>query len=795
MTQRGSRVRRFAIATGGALLLSALVWLIWPPGEPLAGAPLSTALYDRDGQLLGARIARDGQWRFPATAEVPDKLAQALIRFEDKRFLHHPGVDPLALARALRLNWRAGRSVSGGSTLTMQLVRLSRGNPPRRLGEKLIEALLALRLELHYSKSELLALYASHAPYGGNVVGAEAAAWRYFGRAPEQLSWAEAATLAVLPNSPALIHPGRGRERLQRKRDGLLARLQAEGRLSAMELQLALREPLPGSPRALPRAAPQLLDTLAARRDAPARLLSTLDGALQTDVERLLAARAAANGRQGVRHAAAVVLDNRSLETLAYVGNSPVLDADSEGAAVDLVQAERSTGSILKPFLFAAAVQDGRIQPSALVPDVPVRFKSFRPENFDRQFRGAVRASEALALSLNVPAVHLLRSYGQERFYDLLVRLGMGSLHRPPDDYGLSLILGGAEGRLWDMANLYAQLARISEAGQDRARSRFAFARLLRDQPAEAPRAADFGAGAAWLTLEALREVGRPEDEAHWKSFSSALPLAWKTGTSYGLRDGWALGVTPRHTIAVWVGNASGEGRAGLTGAAMAAPLLFDIAHRLGDQGRFTAPLANLRAITVCQDDGYLPSQGCDTESRRIPSDAHFETVSPWHQTVHLDPSGRWRVDSRCQPVDAMRHASWFVLPPVMEAYRRPHDSRYRPLPDWRPDCRDGGDSGRPFDLVYPQPGIAVFIPTDLGGKRSQVVLKAVHRDPAATLHWHLDGDYLASTQPPHQLALDLAPGVHELTLVDAEGGRLVRSFEVLGANDGKVRDRRPPAR
>ena len=781
MIVRGPRVRRLAFGAGGVLLLL-VGWLAWPPGEPLSGAPLSTALYDRDGHLLGARIARDGQWRFPATAQVPDKLAQALVRFEDKRFYLHPGIDPLALARALRLNWRAGRSVSGGSTLTMQLVRLSRGNPPRTLGEKAIEALLALRLELHYSKAELLALYASHAPYGGNVVGAEAAAWRYFGRAPEQLSWAEAATLAVLPNSPALIHPGRGRERLLRKRDGLLERLQAEGRLSAMELQLALREPLPGAPRALPRAAPQLLDTLAARRDAPARLRSTLDGALQAEVERLLAARASANGRQGVRHAAAVVLDNSSLDTLAYVGNSPALDADSEGAAVDLVQAERSTGSILKPFLFAAAVQDGRIQPSALIPDVPVRFQSFRPENFDRQFRGAVRASEALALSLNVPAVHLLRGYGQERFYDLLVGLGMRSLHRRPDDYGLSLILGGAEGRLWDMVQLYAQLARISEAGQDRARSRYAYARLLRDQPMDEPRAADFGAGAAWLTLEALREVGRPEEEAHWKSFSSALPLAWKTGTSYGLRDGWALGVTPQHTLAVWVGNASGEGRAGLTGASMAAPLLFDIAHRLGDQGRFTAPLANLRAITVCRDDGYLPSQGCATESRRIPSDAHFETVSPWHQTVHLDPGGRWRVDSRCQAVDAMVHVSWFVLPPVMEYYRRPHDSHYRALPDWRPDCREGGDSARAFDLVYPQPGIAVFIPTDLGGRRSQLVLKAVHRDVAAVLHWHLDGDYLASTQAPHQLALDLAPGMHELTLVDAEGGRLARAFEVLGA-------------
>lgn len=769
---------RIGIAT---LLLAAIAWLAWPPPIPLADAPLSTALHDRDDRLLSARIAADGQWRFPERAALPDKLVQALLRFEDHRYFHHPGVDPLALARALRLNLGAGRTVSGGSTLTMQLVRLARGNPPRTLGEKAIEAAQAIRLELHHSKPRLLALYLAHAPFGGNVVGAEAAAWRYFGRAPEDLSWAEAATLAVLPNAPSLIHPGRGRARLLAKRDRLLARLHDEGRLSALELESALREPLPGAPRPLPRLAPQLLDTLAARAGAPARLRSTLDATLQADTERLVAARASANARQGVRHAAAIVIDNVRLETLAYVGNNPALPPDAEGAAVDIVQAPRSTGSILKPFLFALAVQDGRIQPSALLPDVPVRFRNFRPENFDRQYRGAVRAGEALALSLNVPAVHLLRGYGVERFYDQLQRLGMGSLARPPSHYGLSLILGGAEGRLWDMAVMYAQLARISEAGQDRARSRYAEVRLLHDATVAPARAADFGAGAAWLTLEALREVGRPEEEGYWKRFASALPLAWKTGTSYGLRDGWALGVTPRHTIAVWVGNASGEGRAGLTGAAMAAPLLFDLAHRLGDTAPFTVPLASLRWIEVCQDDGWLPSQGCATEPRRVPSDARFETVSPWHRTVHLDPSRRWRVDSRCQPVSEMLAQSWFVLPPVLEHYRRPHDSRYRPLPDWRPDCRNGGDGGRAFDLVYPQPGLAVYIPTDLGGRRSQLVLKAVHRDPAAVLHWHVDGDYLASTQGTHQLALDLPAGLHRLALIDGDGERLERSFEVLG--------------
>ena len=475
------------------------------------------------------------------------------------------------------------------------------------------------------------------------------------------------------------------------------------------------------------------------------------------------------------------MIDNATLQVLAYVGNRPGISAerDEGGTAVDIIRRPRSTGSVLKPFLFAAAVQEGRIQPGALIPDVPVRYEGFKPENFDRGYRGAVPAAQALALSLNVPAVHLLRSYGQPRFYDVLTRLGLTTLFRTPDGYGLSLILGGAEGTLWEVAGLYAQLARITTQGQAQKRSRYGALRVLQGEALAPDRPADFGAGAAWLTLQALREVGRPEDESHWKSFASALPLAWKTGTSYGLRDGWAGGVAPLHTIAVWVGNASGEGQAGLTGAGMAAPLLFDIAHRLGTRQGFATPWQDLREITVCKDDGYLPSRGCETGTALIPLDAHFETVSPFHQTVQLDASERWRVDSRCEPVSAMVQKTFFVLPPVMEAYRRPQDARYRPLPRWRSDCVPGAAS-RPFDLLVPQAGVDVFIPTELGGRRSKLVLQAVHRDASVPLHWHLDGSYLASSQAPHQLALDLAPGEYTLVLVDGDGQRLERRFEVL---------------
>ena len=444
----GSLKRRAAF---GVLLAGASLWFWQSLPEPLFSAPLSSALYARDGRLLGARIAADGQWRFAPSSEVSEKFSQALMLYEDQRFLAHPGVDPLAIARAARQNWRASRVVSGGSTLTMQVARLSRGNPPRSWGEKLREALLALRLELRYSKPELLALYAAHAPFGGNVVGLEAAAWRYFGHAPAQLSWAEAATLAVLPNSPALIHPARGRAQLQAKRDRLLASLHERGALDALGLQLAQSEALPAAPLPLPRLAPHLLDSLTARQGA-LHTRSSLDPALQEAVAARLNAHLRRLAAQGVHNGAALIFDNRDFSTLAYVGNrSDTTDAE-RGYAVDLVQRPRSTGSLLKPLLYAAQLEAGQLSPRSLIPDTPMRFLGFTPENFDRQHRGAVRAQEALALSLNVPAVHNLRDYGVAAFYDLLRQLGLSSLFRTPDGYGLTLVLGGAEASLWELA-------------------------------------------------------------------------------------------------------------------------------------------------------------------------------------------------------------------------------------------------------------------------------------------------------------------------------------------------------
>ena len=792
-------VTRPAVAASLALVAVAAVgfWQLAP--SPLFQTPQSAVLLARDGTLLGARIAADGQWRFPELKQVPDKYRAALLTYEDKRFERHPGIDLLAVARAVRLNLAQRRVVSGASTITMQVARLSRA--PRSNGEggdrlrnrglrsKLIEAALALRIEAGYSKDEILALYASNAPFGGNVVGLEAAAWRYFGREPAALSWAEVATLAVLPNQPALVTPGRNRARLQAKRDALLHRLHQDGRLDALDLEAALAEPLVGAPLALPDEAPHLLETLRRRHPEQHRFESTLDAGLQRAAMQIVAARSRELARQGIHNAAALIVDHQSFEVLAYVGNAQWSVRNVHGYAVDIVQRPRSTGSILKPVLYAAMLDSGQLLPKMLVPDVPAQYAGYSPENFDRSYRGAVPADVALAQSLNVPAVRMLREYGVDRFYDLLTDLGMSTLTQPPDHYGLTLILGGAEGTLWDMTRMHAGLAALAgEALPDAPHPQ----RELRVLRADAPTAADPSAtshdqplspGAAWLTLNALLEVPRPAEEGDWRSFASSRKIAWKTGTSWGQRDAWAVGSSGRYTVSVWAGNASGDGRPGLTGAVAAAPILFELHGRLPAARWIPPPQLAMKRVPVCRNDGYLANDHCESELQWIPVASHFDRQSPYNMLVHLDASGRSRVDSGCERVAGMQHVNWFVLPPTQEYYFRRHDAAYRELPDIRPDCTAAleASTGRSvMDFLYPAAGTRVYIPLDLDGRRGRVVLEAVHRDAGASIHWHLDGQYLGTTQTWHQQSLELQPGEHVITLIDAAGNRLARRFEVL---------------
>ena len=741
-------------------------------------------MLDRNNQLLAAHIAKDDQWRFPNIQSIPEKYKQAILHFEDKRFYYHPGVDPMAMVRALYSNVSQGRTVSGASTITMQVIRMAQNNPPRTLYEKFKEVIMATRLELAYSKDEILALHASNAPFGGNVIGLEAASWRYFGRTPEQLSWAESTTLAVLPNSPALIHPGKNRQALKHKRDRLLKILNDHQIISDIELKLAMLEPLPEKPRPLPQYAPHLLDSMMQAHDSP-RLHTTIDAKIQKKVEQVTMQHAKELALQDVHNLAALVIDNETFEVMAYVGNSQYGNQLERGHAVDIVHRPRSTGSILKPLLFARMIQSGELLPDTLVTDLPTQYAGYMPQNYDRLYRGAVPARQALARSLNVPAVRMLRKHGVSRFYSYLQQAGMTTLMRPADDYGLTLILGGSEATLWEMASIYANLAYIAKQDRYQLDAHYKAIKVDAAGSTATNRIAQISPATAWMTLDALQAVSRPGQENHWREFSSSRKVAWKTGTSFGLRDAWAIGSDTKYTVAIWVGNASGEGRAGLTGVKRAAPIMFDIFNTLDKPERwFVKPLHLMKPVQICKQNGYLSGAGCESKQVWIPREIHFQQTSPHHHVVHLDKTRQWRVNGRCEAVANMVNVSWFELPPGQAFYYQRSHAKYRALPALRPDCRRHLASGKqhgPIDILYPLPGTRIYIPVDLGKQKSRTVFEAVHSNTDSSLFWHLDEKYLGMTEHFHNMALNISPGKHTLTLVDETGYRITRRFEVLG--------------
>lgn len=768
------------------------------PGE-LFNRPLSSIVLDRENKLLGAHIASDQQWRFPAIETVPNKFASCLIQFEDKRFYQHIGVDPLALLRAIKLNLQQGRVVSGASTLSMQVIRLSRDNRPRTVLEKIREIFLAIRLERHYTKDEILKLYASHAPFGGNIVGLETASWRYFGRTPEQLSWAESATLAVLPNSPALIHPGKSRHTLKKKRNTLLHKLFAKGLLDKVSYQLAIAEPLPDKPHPLPRLAPHLLDTLSQSSQAQTyqqRFTTTLDKALQEETSKIIRLHAEKLKLQGIYNSAALIIDNHTFSVRAYIGNASDQQTGDKGYAIDLIHRPRSSGSTLKPLLFAHMIEAGEILPETLVADVPVRYAGFRPQNYDRSYRGAVRAKEALARSLNIPAANMLSQYGVGRFQDNLKAMGMRTLHRQAKNYGLTLILGGAETTLWDITKLYANLARLANQQRSTTMRYWLEPALLANEPPARLKPVSLTPASSWMTLQALLEVTRPGTDGYWRKFSSSQKIAWKTGTSFGQRDAWAIGVTPDFTVGVWVGNASGSGVAELTGVKAAAPILFDIFSSLRNSTHtgnrwFQKPDWQMKHISICKDDGYLAANGCQEVPYEIPANSFFDKVSPFHQRLNLDPDGRWQVNSDCEPVSQMQQVSWFILPPDQAFYYRQHHANYRPPPPFRDDCKTrishiDDKNANPISVIYPNQGTQIYIPVELDGKPGKVVFRAIHRQPEKRLFWHIDTRFIGSTQTFHQIAVWLKAGKHVLTIVDEDNNRQERYFTVLADQRGE---------
>lgn len=736
--------------------------------------PYSTVVTDRNGELLGARIASDGQWRFPPRTTTPEKVKQCLITFEDRHFYHHWGVNPVSTGRAAYQNLKNKRIVSGGSTLTMQTIRLAR-NESRTFGEKFIEMILATRLEFRASKEKILSMYVSHAPFGGNVVGLDAAAWRYFGHSAEELSWAEAAMLAVLPNAPAMIHLSKSRQSLLNKRNRLLKQLRERKIIDSSTYELAISEPLPDEPHSLPQIAPHLVSRFYQERNGKYSV-STIDRGIQSQIENVAERWSNEFNRSDIRNLAILVIDIRTNQVVAYCGNVN-FERKQSGNQVDVIQAPRSTGSILKPFLYYAMLQEGSLLPHTLLPDIPININGFTPQNFSLQFEGAVPASEALARSLNIPAVTMLQKYGVPKFHTFLRQIGLKTINRPASHYGLSLILGGAEATLWDVTNTYAHMGRsLLQLPQTEC------SLLLSDsENSEAVTSAKttdiFQPGAVWQTFNALTEVNRPE-EIDWKSIPSMHPIAWKTGTSHGFRDAWAVGVTPHYAVGVWVGNATGEGKPGLVGARTASPVLFDIFSLLPPTQWFKRPGNVFVKTEVCRKSGHLKGRFCEETDTLLILPAGLKTEAcPYHHLVTLSADETHRIYENCANLEPTIQKSWFTLPPVWEWYYKQHHPEYSPLPPFKPGC--GEDALQPMQFIYPPMNARIVLPKQMDGSPGYMTAELAHGNPVTTIFWHLDNTYLTQTQDFHKISLQPTPGKHSLTAVDSAGNTVTTTFYI----------------
>lgn len=742
--------------------------------KPLFSRPYASVLEDKHGNLIGAKIASDGQWRFPQSGNIPDKYEKCVLYFEDEYFYWHFGVNPVAISKAFYQNIRAGKVVRGGSTISQQVIRLSRNGKDRNVLEKVWELVLATRLEFGYSKNEIINLYSAHAPFGGNVVGLDMASWRYFGLTPDQLSWAQCATLAVLPNAPGLIFPGRNQQPLLVKRNRLLQKLKDNGVIDELTLKTALLEDLPGKPYDLPQVAPHLVER-SAKENAGKRISSTLDIHLQEQINRIANSYYQKYRQNEVNNLAILVVDVKTRNVLAYVGNTAT---DKEHQKdVDVIVAPRSTGSVLKPFLMAEMLDGGYYLPNALLADIPMQISGFMPQNYDQKYDGAVRMNSALSRSLNIPFVLLLQEYGVPKFYKNLQEYHQKNINRHPDNYGLSLILGGAESNLWDLCRAYAGWSgTLTYFNQNQGKYRTnEFVNLNYDSSQKTDfgksqyNKTKIGAGAIYSTIEAMNEVNRPEEDQAWKYYDSSVKVAWKTGTSYGNRDAWAIGLTPNYVVGVWVGNASGEGRPELTGVKNASPVMFDVFSLLPQSPWFNQPLNDLVEVDVCTESGYLSGDFCVSQKRMVPIKGAESKICPYHIRVYLDPFSGKRVNSQCFDLNQAVAQNWFVLPPVQEYYFKNLKLNYKILPPFNEGCIV--DEKAVMDFIYPKSlNVKVYLTKDFNGKVQPLVVKIAHKQDDMELFWYVNGEFKGRTKHFHELALDLKSGKQVISVSDKNG-------------------------
>ena len=763
-----------------------LAWAVLPKPALYGDIPFSTLVTDREGRPLKLVPADDGRYRlFTGLDDIAPVAREATLLYEDRGFYRHPGVDPLALARAAWTTYVRRTRVVGGSTITMQLARLRFDLDTRTVFGKLVQSARALQIERHYGKAEILEAYLNLAPYGGSIEGMGTASRIYFDKPASALTLGEALALAVIPQNPTDRFPARaaGRAELLAARERLLGAWLARAD-DADAGTIARARLVPGfrSPARLPSHAPHFVRDHVPH-DAGARIRTTLDLDLQGLVEARIAGHVERGRRDGIANAAAMLVDSQRMEVLALVGSAGFFDAAIAGQ-VNGARAPRSPGSTLKPLLYALAMDAGLIHPMTLLEDAPRRYAAYTPENFDRGFLGPVFARDALVYSRNVPAVGLLADFGVERFRDWLRGAGVKDL-RPAADYGLALALGGSEITMEELVRLYATLA-SGGVWRD-------FTVVPGSVPLSPRRM--LSEEASFLVLDMLRDVARPD--APIRGFDERPAVAWKTGTSFGFRDAWSVGIVGRYVLAVWVGNFDGSANPALVGREAAAPLFFAIADGLPapegvgesrsedrpwwvirDGSPETPGALNLRRVEVCATTGDLPGPHCPRTTRSwfIPGVSPIR-VSTVYRAIDIDRRTGLR---SCRPdahTERIVHEFWPSN--LHDVFRRAGIAIRRP-PPWSANCGldETSATGLAPRIRSPQRSLVYHAPAP-GAADGNVPFSAVVDGDARRMFWFVDHRLVATTDPGESYFWTPRPGRFTVRVVDDLGRAAAETIRV----------------
>lgn len=762
----GSRLRwrRGYLWLIAPLLAASFVWLadkLWP--LPLQEVNPARVVVAADGTPLWRFADAEGIWRYPVVLnQVSPRYLEALIGYEDRWFWDHPGVNPFSILRAAWQDLRNGEVISGGSTLTMQVARLLDPHP-RTLGGKVRQVWRAFQLEWHLSKTEILTLYLNRAPFGGTLQGIGAASWAYLGKAPDRLSYSEAALLAVLPQAPSRLRPDRWPERAQQARDKVLRRMAEQGVWSHKQVEEALQEPVWLAPRQMPQLAPLLSRTLVAKSKSTL-ITTTLNAPLQRQLEEL-----ALNWKSRLpprTSLAMLVVDHTTMQVRAWVGSADIND-DSRFGHVDMVTAIRSPGSVLKPFVYGMAMDDGLIHSASLLQDVPRRFGDYRPGNFDTGFHGPVSMSDALVRSLNLPAVQVLEAYGPKRFAGQMGNVGLNLRFPQGSEPNLSLILGGGGARLDQIVAAYSAFARHGKAAQLRVLESDA----LRERPLMSP-------GAAWIIRRILAGEALPQSDA---SLPPVVPLAWKTGTSYGYRDAWAIGINSRYLIGIWTGRPDSTPVAGQFGLGSAVPLLNQVNNLLQANSRVQQlhlPAdprpTSVTASEICWPGGQALPVGDVNCRRRLATwlldDAQPPTLlapgqegaQGTRQLIWVDAHGE-RVAADCPGAIQQTVALW---PLPLEPWLPPAERRAARLPVVSASCPPlQKESATPLLLLGVRDGtILKRLPGQM-----QLPLRLSSQGGQGQRWWFINGESEESKGDGLALMLN-KPGDYQVVVMDESG-------------------------